>query len=178
MTTAKVVNVVATASLGQKLDFEKLKRLKEICYNADIYGGQVAYFKTNLMVGRISLFATGNMISVGTKSEAQSYEEIQLTKQFLVKTGVIKNVDIQPITQNIVATVDFEQSLNLEELSQRTRAIYEPEQFPGAILRLEIPFKTSILVFASGKMVVTGLKSQSQIQPTVQALKQLIEQNQ
>ena len=77
-----------------------------------------------------------------------------------------------------MATADFEQQFNLEELSQKIRAIYEPEQFPGAILRITQPFKTSVLLFASGKAVITGLKSQTEIEPTIQALKSIIELNQ
>jgi len=47
----------------------------------------------------------------------------------------------------------------MERILETTKAIYEPEQFPGAILRLKEPFKTSMLIFASGKVVITGLKS-------------------
>jgi transcription initiation factor TFIID TATA-box-binding protein len=61
-----------------------------------------------------------------------------------------------------------------EDDSEKTRAIYEPEQFPGAILRLKEPFKTTILIFASGKAVITGLKSSIQIEPIVQQLKELL----
>jgi transcription initiation factor TFIID TATA-box-binding protein len=118
------------------------------------------------------------MISVGTKSEEQATKELQRAEQFLVEKGLAKDVKLEPKTQNIVATADFEQPINLEDLAQRTRAIYEPEQFPGAILRLDSPFKTSVLIFASGKTVITGLKSQNQIQQVVQALKPLMETSQ
>jgi TATA binding protein of transcription factor TFIID len=36
---------------------------------------------------------------------------------------------------------------------------YHPEQFPGAVFRLQNP-KTATLLFSSGKMVCTGAKSQ------------------
>jgi transcription initiation factor TFIID TATA-box-binding protein len=130
------------------------------------------------MQGRVSVFSTGKMISVGTKNEAQTQKELQLAKQFLVEKGLIKEAELEPRTQNIVATADFEQSIDLEEFSEKTGAIYEPEQFPGAILRIKQPFKTSVLLFASGKAVITGLKSQTEIEPTIQALQNLIESNQ
>jgi transcription initiation factor TFIID TATA-box-binding protein len=169
-----IVNVVATATVNQPMDFEKLRRYAEILHDSDVYGGRVAYFKTKQMQGRVSIFSSGKMISVGTKSEAQSIKELQLAKQFLVEKRLIKEVDLKPITQNIVATADFEQQINLEDLAQRTRAIYEPEQFPGAILRLQKPFKTSILVFASGKVVITGLKDSKQIDTILKSIKELI----
>ena len=71
------------------------------------------------------------MISVGTKSETKVYEELKLTKQFLLERDFVKSVALNFKTQNIVVTADFEKSLNLEEFSEKTRAIYEPEQFSG-----------------------------------------------
>ena len=97
---------------------------------------------------------------------------------FIVKRNLAKNVELQPKIQNLVVTADFETSLDLETISKNLKAIYEPEQFPGAILRLEEPFKTSIHSFASGKIVIVGLKSQTQIEPTIKVLKGLIESNQ
>jgi transcription initiation factor TFIID TATA-box-binding protein len=74
----------------------------------------------------------------------------------------------------MVIVANFEKSLNLEEISENSKAIYEPEQFPGAILRLNDPYKASILVFASGKVAIAGLKNSGQIEPTIQRLKQLL----
>ncbi len=178
MVKVAIVNVVATASLNQEMDFEELRRFGEIFHDSDVYGGRVAYFKTKGMQGRVSIFSSGKMISVGTKSIEQAQKELQLAKRFLAEKSLIKEVALEPKTQNIVATADFEQQVNLEELAQKTRAIYEPEQFPGAILRLDKPFKTSILIFASGKTVITGLKNSAQIESAVQELKKLIEANQ
>jgi transcription initiation factor TFIID TATA-box-binding protein len=173
-----IVNVVATASLNQPMDFEELRRYGEIFHDSEVYGGRVAYFKSKQMQGKVSIFSSGKMISVGTKSEKQAQKELKTAKQFLVEKGLIRKVELAPITQNIVATADFEQTINLEELAQKTRAIYEPEQFPGAILRLEKPHKTSILIFASGKTVIAGLKNSAHIEPTILQLKQTIELNQ
>jgi transcription initiation factor TFIID TATA-box-binding protein len=178
MVKQQIVNVVATASLHEEMDFEKLRVFEEIFHDSDVYGGRVAYFKTKQMQGRVSIFSSGKMISVGTKSEAQAQRELHLAQRFLAEKGLIREVVLEPRTQNIVATADFEQPINLEELAQKTRAIYEPEQFPGAILRLDKPFKTSVLIFASGKTVITGLKSSAQLEPAIETLKNLIEANQ
>lgn len=178
MVKVATVNVVATATLNQPIDFEELRRFGEIFHDSDVYGGRVAYFKTKQMQGRVSIFSSGKLISVGTKSEEQAQKELQQAKQFLIEKGLIEEIKLKPKTQNIVATADFEQLINLEELSHNTGAIYEPEQFPSAILRLDKPFKTSVLIFASGKVVITGLKSSAQIEPAVDTLKKLIEANQ
>ena len=67
-----IVNVVATASLDQPMDFEELRRYGEICHDSNIYGGRVGYFKTKQMQGRVSIFSSGKMISVGTKKRSRS----------------------------------------------------------------------------------------------------------
>jgi len=159
------------------MDFEKLRKFREIFHDSDVYSGRVAYFKTEQMQGKVSIFLSGKMISVGTKSELQAQKELEMAKGFLLEKGLVSDVVLEPKTQNIVATVDFGLSIDLEALSQGTRAIYEPEQFPGAILRIKEPFVSSILVFGSGKAVLTGLKSQTQIEPTIKKLKEIIESN-
>jgi TATA-box binding protein (TBP) (component of TFIID and TFIIIB) len=178
MNRATIVNVVATASLNQPMDFSELKKFAEITHSPNVYRGKVAYFKTGGMEGKVSIFQSGKMISVGTKSEAQAFKELQLAMNFLVERNLAEKVELQPKVQNLVVTANFEHNLSIENLPQNLKAIYEPEQFPGAILRLTEPFKASVLLFASGKAVITGLKSSEQIGPTVQKLWQLIEANQ
>lgn len=39
---------------------------------------------------------------------------------------------------------------------------YEPELFPGLIFRMEVP-KLVLLIFASGKIVLTGAKKREEI---------------
>lgn len=178
MVRTAIVNVVATASLNHFMDFKEFLKYKEFIYDANYYGGRVAYFKTSVMEGKVSIFLSGKMISIGTKSEAQAFKELKLAMMFLVKRKLARKIGLQTKIRNLVVTADFETSLDLEKLSENLKAIYEPEQFPGAILRIEKPFKTSILIFASGKVVMTGLISTEQIEPTIKLLKQLIDSNQ
>ncbi len=73
--------------------------------------------------------------------------------------------------ENIVATVILDQTLDLNLIESRVPNVtYQPDQFPGLILRLEKP-KTTALIFKSGKMVVTGAKSTSQL---IDAVKKII----
>lgn len=69
--------------------------------------------------------------------------------------------------QNIVASFSMEGALDLELLAQTTSyyCSYEPEVFPGLVLRCSVlGRKLCILVFRSGKCVVTGAKTQDDIQ--------------
>jgi transcription initiation factor TFIID TATA-box-binding protein len=47
-----------------------------------------------------------------------------------------------------------------QEKAQMSR--YEPELFPGLIFRMEVP-KLVLLIFASGKIVLTGAKKREEI---------------
>ena len=174
MAGAVIVNVVATAALNQELDLDELGKFRGILHDSEIYGGRVAYFKTSNMKGKVSLFASGKMISVGTTSEKEAFHELEYVKEFLVEKGFTKPIRLQPKIRNMVVTADFGESVDLEELSKNCKMIYEPEQFPGGILKIEEPYKITVLIFASGKAVIPGLRSSSQIKPIIQKLTNVI----
>ncbi len=54
--------------------------------------------------------------------------------------------------------------------------MYEPEQFPGVIYRMEDP-KTVILIFSSGKLVCTGAKKEEEVHQAVMKLRQELDEN-
>ena len=64
---------------------------------------------------------------------------------------------------NIIATDDFHQHLNLKEIAQRKifeKVKYNSEQFPG----LFIKFNTgTVILFHSGKIVIVGCKTQQEV---------------
>ena len=54
------------------------------------------------------------------------------------------------------------ESLNHESVESGVRCRFEPEVFPGLIFRMKDP-KVVLLIFASGKIVLTGAKKREQI---------------
>lgn len=65
--------------------------------------------------------------------------------------------------ENIVASANLNAELDLYAIArERDNVEYEPEQFPGAILKLKEP-KTSLLLFKNGKMICTGAKSEKDV---------------
>ncbi|KAK5968163.1 BMA-TBP-1 isoform b [Trichostrongylus colubriformis] len=66
-----------------------------------------------------------------------------------------------PSIQNIVATVDLGQRVDLKKLTLHSRNTeYNPKRFSAVIMRIREP-RTTALIFSSGKMVTTGAKSES-----------------
>ena len=60
---------------------------------------------------------------------------------------------------NIILSTSVNRTIKLNELSRKLdKSEYEPEQFPGLIYRTQNP-KSGILIFSSGRMNITGVKS-------------------
>ena len=61
--------------------------------------------------------------------------------------------------ENVVASASLGVPVKLEKLVANLDGVeYEPEQFPGLVMRLKDP-KAAALIFSSGKIVCTGAKS-------------------
>jgi len=76
--------------------------------------------------------------------------------------------------QNIVATTSLNTKVPLVKLVRsHTNTEYNPEQFPGLVLRIKKP-KSAVLVFSSGNLVCTGTKSIKQVEEVIrQVIRQL-----
>jgi len=66
-----------------------------------------------------------------------------------------------PLTHNVVATANLCVDLDLKKIALTARnAEYNPRRFAAVIMRIREP-KSTALVFKSGKLVVTGTKSEA-----------------
>lgn len=62
--------------------------------------------------------------------------------------------------ENVVATVvaEITEKIDLNQIARKHADVeYNPERFPGLVMRIVKP-KATILIFSTGKMVVTGLR--------------------
>jgi transcription initiation factor TFIID TATA-box-binding protein len=82
------------------------------------------------------------------------------------------HVDIITIS-NVVVTCCFNCNINLEELAWKYHGEYSPSSFAAVQLRLPVPQTTS-LFFSTGKLVVTGARSESAALTAVQILYHLL----
>lgn len=180
----KIVNVVATVALDHPVDLESLHELfpHEVIHDQEIYRGRVAYFKSKGMRGKVSIFHSGKMISVRTRSEEEARRELTSVANILNRAGIAK-LKSKPEIRNVVVTADLGFKPDLETIMKTihsvegAKAIYEPEQFPGMIIRLHESSRTTILLFSSGKMVCVGLKNHRDIHPLLTVLISLARRN-
>jgi transcription initiation factor TFIID TATA-box-binding protein len=121
------------------------------------------------------IFSSGKMVCTGAKSEKEARRAVTKVVKELKKGGIIIISKPELKIQNIVASASLGGMIDLEKAAYTLgRTMYEPEQFPGLIYRMETP-KVVILLFASGKLVCTGGKREEDIYVAVDNLHVLLE---
>lgn len=156
----KIQNTVCTADLKQEIDIASFNEYEYLSSNLELY--HCGYVKDTNMVGRVTVFRSGKLISVGTKSPEQAEKELRKASRILQKYYLSKSVKIKPQVRNIVSKFDLERKLSIETLARTLpKCMYEPEQFSGLIYRVQD--SCVALLFASGKGIIAGAKSIEEI---------------
>ena len=113
------------------------------------------------------IFRSGKMVILGTKQEneariaARKFAAIMNKCDVVQAQGAVGKITFRDFkVSNIVAVANCNFPIRLEglALSHMKFSSYEPELFPGLIYRLQNP-KLVLLIFVSGKVVLTGAKS-------------------
>jgi transcription initiation factor TFIID TATA-box-binding protein len=170
-----IQNVVATASLGQKFDLLSIVRvIPGVEYRPQQFPGLVYRLKKPKTATLI--FSSGKMVCTGAKSERQSRKAVMKVLEDLKRNGIVIDgrPDIQ--IQNMVASAGLGGIIDLEKTTYSLeKTMYEPEQFPGLIYRMNDP-KVVILLFTSGNLVITGAKKEEEVHLAVTLLKKRLEE--
>ena len=150
-------NMVSTANLSCKLDLERLASTAgNVVYKPSKFKGLIMRIRSPNATALI--FTTGKMVCLGTKSESESYLAIRKFARIVQKLGfAVKLKDFY--VQNIVASCDLNFTLELEKLSMNKSYLFnfDPELFPGLVCKMKKP-KVVLLIFRSGKIIITGAK--------------------
>jgi len=121
------------------------------------------------------IFNSGKMVCTGAKSEKESKRAVMKVVRELKKSGIIIVGKPEMKIQNIVASANLAGLIDLERSAYSLgKTMYEPEQFPGLIYRMDVP-KVVILLFASGKLVCTGAKQEEDVYEAVTKLHETLE---
>jgi len=173
--SVNIENVVASATLNQRIDLNSVvKAFPSVEYRPEQFPGLVFRLKSPKTATLI--FNSGKMVCTGAKSERQAKKAVRKVVKELVNNGIIIVGKPEITIQNIVASASLGGRVDLEKSAYDLgRTMYEPEQFPGLIYRMETP-KVVILLFASGKLVCTGAKREGQLSIAVEKLHNTLEQ--
>ena len=174
--SVEIQNVVASVTINQRLDLAQIqKTFPDVEYKPAQFPGLV--FRLQKPKTATLIFSSGKMVCTGAKSEQESIKAVQTVIKLLKKEGFLIQQEPQIEIQNIVASIDLHGTINLEQAANKLEnTMYEPEQFPGLIFRMMEP-KVVILMFASGKLVCTGAKTEKEVHDAVHKLKLLLEEN-
>lgn len=170
-----IENVVASATLKQDIDLSTIVRLfPGVEYRPEQFPGLVYRLKKPKTATLI--FSSGKMVCTGAKSERQSKKAVMKVVDELKRSGIVIVGKPDITIQNIVASAGLGGSIDLEKsVYSLKRTMYEPEQFPGLIYRMDDP-KVVILLFASGKLVCTGAKKEEEVHRAVATLQKTLEE--
>ena len=167
----RIVNVVASTSLGQALDLKAIAlALGGSEYEPEQFPGLIYRIKDPKTA--ILLFRSGKVVCTGAKSLEAVHVAIDLISKQIAAAGIAVTKDPEVEVQNIVATADLGAQIDLNKVAITlglTSVEYEPEQFPGLVYRIGEP-KVVLLMFGSGKVVCTGARTPADVEKAVEKI--------
>ncbi|MGM0510448.1 MAG: TATA-box-binding protein [Thermoplasmatota archaeon] len=158
----KVENVVASATIGESFDLDRVYEVLEGSeYDPEKFKGVIFRIKEKDIGTSVLIFNSGKLVITGALDKDEIERTVDHMKELLGKEGFSVLDDPIVEIQNIVATSDFGSTLNLNNVAISLgleKIEYEPEQFPGLVYRMDEPALV-MLFFGSGKIVCTGGKN-------------------
>lgn len=155
-------NIVSTINMLCKLDLRKIAmQARNAEYNPKRFAAVIMRIREPRTTALI--FSSGKMVCTGAKSEDDSRLAARKYARIIQKLGFeAKFADFK--VQNMVGSCDVKFPIRLEGLvlTHNQFSSYEPELFPGLIYRMVQP-RIVLLIFVSGKVVLTGAKVRQQI---------------
>ena len=173
----EIKNIVAKIDLSIDLDLSYLNtQLPNSTFEPEKYPSLI-FRPDNLPT--VLITNSGILLFTGGNSKKSIYGAYQIISRELESVGLPNTGDKNEIKiQNIVSTLDLGHNLNLNFISVELgfeNIEYEPEQFPGLIYRIDDG--PVVLVFASGKIVITGGKSDRDIIDAASVVRNKIQNN-
>lgn len=169
--TIRVENVVASTGIDQELDLQQVSGDLDVGdFDPDNFPGLV--YRMEDPKGASLIFRSGKIVCTGANSVDNVREAIRNTIEALSNLGIRVSESPDVEIQNIVSSADLGQTLNLNAIAVGLgleNIEYEPEQFPGLVYRLDKP-KVVLLLFGSGKAVITGSKALSEAESAIVAV--------
>ena len=167
----KIENIVASAKVTDSLDLPSLaSQLKDAEYNKKRFPGVVLRMQDPKIAALV--FGSGKVVLTGAKSIDNLSRGLEILVEKLRALGIEIAENPTYKVQNIVTSADLGTPINLNKIAvgfNLDKIEYEPEQFPGLVYRLDDP-KVVVLLFGSGKLIITGGKAAEDAQRAVRRI--------
>lgn len=156
-----IQNIISTASLYSKsVDLWKISKLEYVKYDPKHLNAAIIRIQNPKATGL--LFSSGKVVCVGTKTAKDNREAVEKFSELLKTFNYSSKVTHYTI-HNYVGSFNIGSPINVTQLAKTHKFVqYEPELFPGAVIRFS-KSKPTALVFFSGKVILTGLKSEAEM---------------
>jgi len=172
----EIVSTMGTGSLGRELDLETLvsgiDEHLENSIDANFTSNGMVTLRLNEGGPAYTTYRTGAFQIRGAKTEKDLTEAEERFRDVLSEVDVVvQEYEFSHVTS--VFMEDLDREVNLEALTialGMENTEYEPEQFPGLIYRPG-EFEVTLLVFASGKIIVGGTTDRDEAKSAVRQLK-------
>lgn len=156
-------NVICSFHLRSEIDLKTVAfKARNAEYNPRKVNAVVLRFRSPRSTALV--YSNGKVMVTGSRSEDDARFACKKAAKIISKCGHanVRFADFK--IENIVASTDVRYPIRLEGLAYEHRAScsYEPELFPGVVYRLLEP-KVSLLIFVSGKVVITGGRNREDI---------------
>lgn len=156
----KIQNIVSTVDTKCTFNLSIIaKSAMNVEYKPQRFGALIMRIREPRTTALI--FKSGKIVVAGAKTEFLSKLSCKKFVKILNKLGYsVKFTNFK--IQNIVCSFDVQSKISLEKLHlyYDKLSCYEPELFPGLIFRIK---NAVVLLFVSGKIVITGLKDYNEI---------------
>lgn len=158
-----IQNVVSTAFLGRTIDLNFVaNNAANIEYNTKNFVAAIIRLRNPRVTTLI--FKSGRMVCTGAKTIEENKKGARRVARIIQKICKSKKITFKNyIVQNIVGSFKVDYKIDLIAFNCTKQSFYDPHIFPGLKFR---PFNTSnstILIFISGKVIITGVKEIKQL---------------
>ncbi|GAW81493.1 TATA-box binding protein [Plasmodium gonderi] len=160
--TLNIHNIIASANVCTEVDLRLIAiSIRNAEYNPS---------KINTLIVRLNkpkctalIFKNGRIMLTGTKTKGEAIHGCKKIGK-IIKIVTNEYVKLEGFKiENIIASADCNMPIRLEMLAHDHKEYcnYEPELFAGLVYRYKptSKLKSVILIFVSGKIIITGCKS-------------------
>ena len=198
MATWEPSNVVIAADLKVRLPLDKIAiELENASYDPENFPGLIYRIEANNKKVTILMFNSGKLIITGIKSSKEAKKYIEELRKTLKSIGINTPNDYSVSIKNFVANGRFNYSnidinrlledyvgkaepyygkmpgVSKKVLASLENVEYNPEQFPGAIIKYKKgDIEVTFLVFHTGSFVCTGAKNEEEAEKAIKAFEE------
>jgi transcription initiation factor TFIID TATA-box-binding protein len=172
----KIENIVASGSVAGSIDLVAFSQKVENCeLNKKRFPGAVYRIKDPKIASLI--FSSGKIVLTGIRTHQALTDGLAVIMKSLKEAGVDTLKKPNVAVTNMVCSYDLGKYINLNKVAITLNVEnieYEPEQFPGLVYRIKDP-RIVVLIFSSGKIILTGGRNLEDIRKGLDLLEQKLE---